>query len=47
VHDLQHCLATLFDGLNHPVRRIQLAGDEVLTLGIELLLVARDLLIRS
>ena len=35
----------LLDGLNHPVRGIQLVGDELLVLAVELFLVAGDLLI--
>src|SRR6185436_16616624 len=42
VHDLEHRLASLLDGLDHPVRGIQLAGDELLVLALELLFVARD-----
>src|SRR6185312_8216465 len=46
VHHLEHCLAALLDRLNHPVRRVELAGDELLVLTVELLLVARDVLVR-
>ena len=45
VHDLEHRLPALLDRLDHPVRRVELAGDELLVLAVELLLVARDLLI--
>src|SRR6185312_7489458 len=47
VHDLEHRLTPLLDRLDHPVRRIQLAGDELLVLTLELLLVPGDLLIRA
>src|SRR3954464_4686960 len=42
VHDLEHRLTTLLDRLNHPVGGIQLVGDKLLALALELLLVARD-----
>ena len=46
VHDLEHRLPTLLDRLNHPVGGVELVRDELLVLAVELLLVARDLLIR-
>src|SRR5678816_1604152 len=47
VHDFEHRLTALLDRLNHPVRGVQFVGDELLALALELLLVARDLLIRA
>src|SRR5664279_603353 len=47
VHHLEHRLPALLDRLNHPVRRVHLVGDELLVLAVELLLVARDLDVRS
>ena len=45
VHDLEHRLPALLDRLDHPVGGVQLVGDELLVLAVELLLVARDLLV--
>src|ERR1700674_38553 len=45
VHHLEHCLATLLDGLDHPVCRVELVGDELLVLAVEFLFIARDLLV--
>ena len=47
VHHLEHRLTTLLDRLDHPVGGIELVGDELLVLTVELLFVPRDLLIRS
>ena len=46
VHDLEHRLPALLDRLDHPVGAVELGGDELLVLPVELLLVARDLLVR-
>ena len=45
VHHLQHRLAALLDGLDHPVGAVHPLVDELLVLALELLLVARDVLI--
>ena len=45
VHHLEHGLAALLDGLNHPVGAVHLGGDELAVLRGHLLLVAGDLLI--
>ena len=47
VHHFEHRLTALLQRLNHPVGGIQFAGNKVLALTIELLLVARDFLIHS
>src|SRR5690606_18006534 len=45
VHDLEHGLTPLLDGLDHPVGGVELAGNEVLALAVKMLAVARQLLI--
>src|SRR5207302_1137354 len=45
VHDLEHRLAALLDGLDHPVRAVHALVDEVLVLALEFLLVARNVLV--
>src|ERR1019366_5740833 len=45
VHHLQHRVPPLLDGLDQPLRGVELVRDEFLVLALELLLVARDVLI--
>src|SRR5205809_2927580 len=42
VHHLEHRLAALLDGLDHPLRAVEPLVDEFLVLALELFLVARD-----
>ena len=47
VHDLEHRLPSLLDGLDHPVGAVHFRGDELAIFRRHLLLVAGDLLVRT
>src|SRR6266516_6252134 len=46
VHHLEHRLAALLDGLDHPLGAVEALVDELLVLALELFLVARDVQVR-